>query len=577
MRRPSIAGSALPLRRGCCALCFALLASSAVAQPTYDPVVFAELKTAGVRFVTEPCRTQHKHQPETMVSGIALFDYDNDGWLDIYVVNGATMPGLDKTDPKYHNRLFRNRGDGTFEDVTDRAGVAGKGYELGVAAADYDNDGNVDLFVAGLRANILYRTRGDGTFEDVTARAGLAARDPEYGTLWSVGAAFLDYDKDGWLDLFVSNYCVWDPKTEPLCNRSEAPDYCHPDGYQGLPNSLFHNNGDGTFTDVSVASGIRAHIGKGMGLGVADFDDDGWPDVFVSNDNWRAVLFHNQAGRRFEEIGLMAGVAYTERGNKISGMGADARDFDNDGRPDIFQTALDGETMPLFRNLGGLTFDDRTNAAGLVVPTLANTGWSNGIVDFNNDGWKDLFVAGGGVVDPKGDFAQRAARSNTVYVNLKNGTFADGSASAGADFARKAVHRGAAFGDLDNDGRIDVVVTALEAPMEIWRNVSPTPNHWLLVKTVGSRSNRDGAGAKLRVTTAAGVQYDHVNTAVGYGCASDPRVHFGLGQEATVKELRIDWPSGVVQVLKDVPADQILTVREDAAGRPAPAPTDHKP
>jgi hypothetical protein len=548
-----------------------VLAGSANAGgPSYDPVVFEELKAAGLRVVVEPSRTPHRHQPETMISGIALLDYDGDGRLDVYVVNGATMPGLDKTGPKFHNRLFRNRGDLTFEDVTDKAGVAGKGYELGVAAADYDNDGDTDLFVAGLRSNILYRNRGDRTFEDVTAKAGLAASDPEYGTLWAVGAAFFDYDRDGWLDLFVSNYCVWDPVTEPICNRPEAPDYCHPDGYKGLPNSLFRNNGDGTFTDVSAATGIRDHIGKGMGTGVADFDDDGWLDVFVSNDNMPAFLFHNREGKRFEEVALAAGVAYTEIGREISGMGADARDFDNDGRVDIFQTALDGETMPLFRNRGGMAFEDWTGPAGLVAPTLANTGWSNGIVDFNNDGWRDLFVAGGGVVHPKGDFAERAPRTNTVYVNLKNARFVDASAGAGRDFAsRKAVHRGAAFGDLDDDGRVDVVVSALEAPLEIWRNVSPAPNHWLLVKTVGTRSNRDGIGMKIRVTTASGTQVSHVNTAVGYGCASDPRVHFGLGPDGVVKELRLEWPSGAVQTLRDVPADQIITVREADASPPS--------
>jgi hypothetical protein len=537
------------------------------------PVVFEETKAAGVSFVTEPSRTKRKHQPETMISGIALLDYDGDGWLDVYVVNGATMPGLDKTDPKFHNRLFRNRGGGTFEDVTDRAGVAGKGYELGAAAGDYDNDGHTDLFVAGLRQNLLYRNRGDGTFEDVTVRAGLAKRDPDYGTLWSVAAAFLDYDKDGDLDLFVSNYCVWDPATEPVCNRPESPDYCHPDGYKGLPNSLFRNDGDGTFTDVSAATGIRAHVGKGMGLGVADFDDDGWTDVFVSNDNEPSFLFHNLGGQRFEEVALAAGVAYTERGKEISGMGADARDFDNDGRVDIFQTALDGETMPLFRNTGAMSFEDWTGPSGLVGPTLANTGWSNGIVDFNNDGWKDLFVAGGGVVDPKGDFAARAPRENTVYLNAGNGRFVDGTKGAGRDFAtRRAVHRGAAFGDLDNDGRVDVVATALEDRMEIWHNVSPAPNHWLLVRTVGTKSNRDGAGTKLRATTASAVQYSHVNTAVGYGCASDPRVHFGLGNDTVVRELRLEWPSGTVDVLRDVKADQVLTVREgETAGGPGPA------
>jgi hypothetical protein len=550
----------------------ALVGSAFASGPAYDPVVFEELKTAGVRFVVEPSRTPHRHQPETMISGIALLDYDGDRRLDLYVVNGATMPGLDKSDSKFHNRLFRNRGDLTFEDVTGKAGVAGKGYELGVAAADYDDDGDTDLFVAGLRANILYRNRGDGTFEDVTARAGLAASDPEYGTLWAVGAAFFDYDRDGRLDLFVSNYCVWDPVTEPICNRPQAPDYCHPDGYKGLPNSLFRNNGDGTFTDVSVATGIRAHVGKGMGIGLADVDEDGWPDLFVSNDNWPAFLFHNLKGKRFEEVALAAGVAYTEIGKEISGMGADARDIDNDGRVDLFQTALDGETMPLFRNRGGLAFEDWTGPAGLVAPTLAHTGWSNGIVDFNNDGWKDLFVAGGGVVHPKGDFAERAPRANTVYVNLKNGRFVDASSGAGKEFAsRKAVHRGAAFGDLDDDGRVDAVVSALEAPLEIWRNVSPAPNRWLLVNTVGSRSNRDGVGARIRATTASGTQHNHVNTAVGYGCASDRRVHFGLGPDAVVRELRVEWPSGAVQTLRDVPADRIVTVREDEAG----AASDH--
>jgi hypothetical protein len=544
--------------------------------PDFAPIVFDErAEEAGVDFVVEPSRTRRKHQPETMISGIALLDYDGDGWLDIYVVNGATMPGLDKTDEKFHNRLFRNRGDGTFEDVTARAGVAGKGYELGTAAADYDNDGDTDLFVAGLRANILYRNEGDGTFEDVTAAAGLAARDPDYGTLWAVAAAFVDYDRDGWLDLFVSNYCVWDPETEPICNRPEAPDYCHPDGYEGLPNSLFRNDGDGTFTDVSVVTGIRDHIGKGMGIGLADYDDDGWLDIFVSNDNWPAFLFHNRGGRRFEEIGLTAGVAYTELGDEISGMGADARDFDNDGRVDVFQTALDGETMPLFRNMGDLQFRDWTSAAGLVTTTLADTGWSNGIVDFNNDGWKDLFVAGGGVVDPKGDFAERAPRRNAVYVNLGDGRFADATEGAGEEFAgRRAVHRGAAFGDLDNDGRVDAVVTPLEDRLEIWRNVSPEPHHWLMVQAVGSRSPRDAVGTRIRVETASGVQYSHVNTAVGYGCASDRRVHFGLGADSVVKELRVEWPGGVVQTLQDLPADQVVTVREEEAERSSTSPTE---
>jgi hypothetical protein len=537
-------------------------ALAAAAPPAFDPVVFEEVAAArGLRFVTNSGRTARKHQPETMVSGIALFDFDDDGWLDVYAVNGATMPGLTKTGPEFHNRLFRNDGKGSFVDVTERAGVAGTGYDLGVATGDFDNDGRTDLFVAGLQRNTLFRNRGDGTFEDVTARAGLAQPDPKYGTLWAVGAAFVDYDHDGWLDLFVSNYCVWDPAHEPVCGNPGAPDYCHPKQYQGLPNSLFHNDGNGRFTDVSEKSGIRAHVGKGMGVGVADFDDDGWMDLFLSNDTVPSFLFINNRNGTFTESAFERAVAFPEKGEAVSGMGADARDVDNDGRPDVFQTALANETFPLFRNGGG-TFEDVTGRSGVGTATRPRAGWGNGIVDLNNDGWKDLFVACGDVMAPDGAFGANVPMANAVLVNLKDGRFADGGASAGDAFARKAVHRGVAFGDVDNDGRVDAVVTALDAPLELWRNISPVPSHWLSVKTVGTRSPRDGLGAKIKVVTAAGAQYDHVSTSVGYGGASDRRVHFGLGAEKTVRELTITWSSGKVQTLKDVAADQVLTVTE---------------
>ncbi len=531
------------------------------AESSFDPVSF-QLRKPGPQFVTNPCKTSRKHQPQTMVAGVALFDYNNDGLLDIYVVNGASIPGLEKSDESYYNRLFRNRGDGSFEDVTDKAGVRGRGYNLGVAIGDYDNDGFEDIFVAGLRENILYHNNGDGTFTDVTAKAGLSNRDPEYGTLWAVSAAWVDYDRDGWLDLFVSNYCVWDPATEPICPEGGLPDYCHPRLYKGLPNSLFHNNHDGTFTDVSVSSGIRKSVGKGMGLGVADFDNDGWPDIFVANDTLPGSYFHNQHDGTFKEMAVEAFVAYTDKGAAVSGMGVDARDVDNDGLPDIFETAMVSETMPLYHNAGKNFFEEQTYVSGLAAMTRGKSGWSNGIYDFNNDGWKDLFVACGDVMDIDGFFSGRVPLSNSVFINLKNGRFADGSPSAGPDFGQKAVHRGAAFGDLDNDGRVDAVATALNGPLEVWRNVSPTPNHWLLIKTIGTKSNRDGAGAKIKVMTASGAQYNHVNSAVGYGCSSDLRVHFGLGKDTVVKELQIDWPSGKIQVLKDVKADQILTVKE---------------
>ena len=338
----------------------ALPSSKEEPSSAYDPIVFQPWDVPGVSFITNSSRTPHKHQPETMVSGVGLLDYNNDGLLDIYAVNGASMPGLEKTSEIYFNRLFKNDGDGTFEDVTEKAGVRGQGYDMGVAVGDYDNDGYSDIFVAGLRENSLYHNNANGTFTDVTAKAGLALPDPKYKTLWAVAAAWLDYDKDGYPDLFVSNYCVWDPKKEPICRDTGQPDYCHPRLYNGLPNSLFRNNHDGTFTDVSEVSGIRKHIGKGMGIGVADFDGDAWTDIFLANDTIPAFLFHNKGDGTFSEIGVEAGVAYTERGLAVSGMGVDARDLDNDGWPDIFETAMIGETMPFFRNLGRNLFEDKT-------------------------------------------------------------------------------------------------------------------------------------------------------------------------------------------------------------------------
>jgi len=552
----------------CVALATALAAPATHAGPpereaSFDPIVFELRGGIGVDFVTNSSRTARRHQPETMVSGVALLDYDNDGRLDIYAVNGARMTSLDKTDPVFWNRLYRNKGDFTFEDVTEKAGVKGKGYDLGVAAADYDHDGDTDLFVAGLRENVLFRNEGNGTFSDVTEASGLARPDPEDWRLWAVAAAFLDFDNDGDLDLFVSNYCVWDPATEPLCGPKGLNDYCHPRNYRGLPNMLFRNEGNGTFTDVSASSGIWKIVGKGMGLGIADYDGDGWIDVFVANDAEPNYLFHNLGNGTFEEIGFVAGVAYPETGRPLSGMGADARDIDDDGRPDIFHTALVGETMPVFRNMGKNTFAEVTARSGAASLTLSRSGWSNAIVDFNNDGKKDLFVCGGGVMDPEGEFRGRVPQTNLVLANLGDMKFADATPGAGPEFStKKAVHRGGAFGDLDNDGRVDAVVTDLYGPIEVWRNVSPTSNHWLSILTVGARSNRDGIGAKISVTTRSGTLHSHVNTAVGYGGASDRRVHFGLGKEDRAARVEITWPSGVVQTLENVAANQVLLVRE---------------
>jgi hypothetical protein len=548
------------------ALALALAAGPAAAQaPPFDPITFELVKSSGIDFVTDSSRTAHKHQPETMVAGAAFLDYDNDGLLDVYLVNGAEMTSLDKTKPVYWNRLYHNLGNWKFEDVTEKAGVKGHGYDQGVAVADYDNDGFADILVLGVRENVLYRNKGDGTFEDVTEKAGLRKPDPEHGTLWSVAAAFFDYDNDGRLDLFISNYCVWDPKTEPLCGPKGMNDYCHPNNYKGLPNSLFHNNGDGTFSDVSVKSGIRKVVGKGMGIGLADFDGDGRLDLFVANDTEPNYLFHNKGNGTFEEIGFVAGIAYPETGRPLSGMGADAKDVDDDGKPDIFHTALSSETMPLFKNQGNNTFVELTARAGVSSLSLSRAGWANAIADFNNDGRKDLFVAGGDVMDPTGEFREKVRQTNLVMANLGGFKFTDATRQAGPDFStRRATHRGGAFGDLDNDGRVDALVTALDEGVELWRNTSPTPNRWLTVRTVGTKSNRDGIGARLVATTATGVRYNHVNTAVGYGGASDVRVHFGLGKDETVTKLEIRWPSGIVQVLENVPTNQVLEVREPA-------------
>ena len=544
------------------------IAAAAVAlaqtpSPAYDPIVFELVKGSGVDFVTDSGRTPHRHQPETMVAGAALLDYDNDGLLDIFLTNGARMTELDKSEPRYWNRLYHNLGNWKFQDVTEKAGVKGQGYDLGVAVADYDNDGFPDILVLGLRRNTLYHNRGDGTFEDVSEKAGLDKPDPQYGTLWSVDAAFFDYDNDGKLDLFVSNYCVWDAKSEPLCGPRGMNDYCHPNNYKGLPNSLYHNNGDGTFSDVSVKSGIRKVIGKGMGIGLADFDGDGYLDLFVANDTEPNSLFHNLRNGTFEEIGFMAGVAYPEAGKALSGMGADARDIDDDGKPDIFHTALSSETMPVFRNQGNNSFVEVTARAGVSSASLSRAGWANAIADFNNDGKKDLFVAGGDVMDPSGEFKEKVRQTNLVLANLGNFRFADATAGAGPEFSTKrATHRGGAFGDIDNDGRLDAVVTALDEGVELWRNVSPAENRWLSVRTVGTKSNRDGIGAEITLTTPSGVRHNHVNSSVGYSGASDVRVHFGLGKDETVTRLEVRWPSGIRQLLENVPTNQVLTVKE---------------
>ena len=545
-------------------------AGSSLAAPCVAQIRLTEIAArAGVDHVVRNSETPERYQIEPMIAGVALFDYDNDGRLDIFVCNGATIPGLEKSDARFSNRLYRNKGGLEFEDVTERAGVAGAGYSMGAAAADYDRDGWTDLYVTGVNRNLLYRNRGDGTFEDVTLSAGTTGELAGRGKVWSVGAGWFDYDNDGDLDLLVVNYCVWSPAMEKRCGALEDGyrTYCHPDRYDPLPNILYSNDGNGRFSDVSAESGIGAHLGKGMGVAFADYDSDGWLDVFVANDAWRNFLFRNLGNGRFEEVGLQAGIAYVDDGRPVSGMGADFQDYDGDGRPDVFITALSNETFPLFRNEGNGMFRDETYGSRLGGQSLAWGGWSTGMVDLDNDGHLDLFVAGGHVQTNEELYTGRSSRQpNRVFRNLGDGTFRDVSRECGPGFQQTGLHRGAAFGDLDDDGRIDAVVTRLNEPVEVFHNQTEPSGRFLLLKLAGTASNPDGLGASVRLVLGSGRSLvRHATTAVGYGGSRDKRVHFGLGREEAITRLEITWPGGRRQVLENVGVDRVLEIREPAA------------
>jgi hypothetical protein len=521
------------------------------------------INTSGIGFVLDNSESPAKHQPETMIGGVAIIDYNGDGRPDIYFVNGARLPRMDKSDPRYSNQLYRNNGDGTFSDVTAQAGVRGNGYGMGVAAADYDNDGCPDLYIAGVNRNQLFHNNCDGTFTDVTAKAGVAGIHPKLGKTFSIGAGWFDYDNDGLLDLFVVNYVQWDPNEEPECSSGGARAYCSPGAYRGEPNMLFHNNGDGTFTDVSERSGIGKHIGKGMAAVFADYDNDGFTDVFVSNDSYRNFLFHNEGDGTFKEVGVVNAVAYNENGKSIAGMGADFRDVDNDGKPEIFVAAMFGDTFPLFRNRGH-GFDDVTSAWGISRAVRSMTAWGAGIYDFDNDGWKDLLASSGSVLDNSEVVDRLPSKLPNVLLRNAGGKhFDDVAAQAGAGFRVPRAHRGAAFADFNNDGRIDAVITCLNERPELLMNRTVIANHWLTLKLRGTKSNRQGLGAKIKVIPSVGpAQYNQATTSVGFASASDDRVHFGLGQAASVNTVEITWPSGIVQSLAGVNVDQIINITE---------------
>ena len=513
---------------------------------------------AGLDFVLESLPTAEKRMIEAVPGGVAAFDADADGWIDIYFTNGADVFSRRKQERRHWNRLYRNLGELRFADVTERAGVAGHGYSMGVAAADHDNDGDTDLFVAGVEANILFRNEGDGTFSDVSVESGISS------TGWSVAAGWFDYNRDGLLDLFVVNYLDWEPEAERFCGDRDRGlrIYCSPTYFKGLPNTLYQNLGDGTFEDVSLKSGIARHVGKGMSVAFGDFDLDGWVDAFVANDTQADFLFRNLGDGTFEEMGLLAGVGLASDGTPTSSMGVDFRDYDNDGLPDIHVTALNRQTFPLFRNRGEGLFEDATALSGLHALTVSRSGWANAFVDFDNDGLRDLFVATSHVNDLAEDFENAAyLQPNAVFRNAGKGLFEDVSDSA-ASFGA-AAHRGAAFADFDADGRVDVVVSAIGSRAELWRNESKTANQWLGVRLIGTVSNADGIGALVR----AGDQVAMVSSAMGYASSSLTPLHFGLGRESNLGEIRVTWPGGREQTVPLGGLDRLVTVTEEDSGQ----------
>jgi hypothetical protein len=562
------------------------------APQAQSPVTFADITAAsGINFKRAPSFTSMKYLLEAMGGGVAMFDYDNDGHLDLFFTNGAALKDpmpktnvAEKRDPKYWNRLYHQKADGTFADVTESAGLQGNGFSMGVAAADYDNDGRTDLFVTGYGGNYLYHNNGDGTFTDVTKKLGVG------GSGWSTSAGWLDYDRDGRLDLFVARYVEWDFEAGSVyCgeNRPGYRAYCHPDNFKGATNVFYHQRADGTFEDVSAKSGIEEPGGKALGVAFADFDNDGFMDIFVANDSVRQSLYHNKGNGTFEDVAVSSGAGYDENGKTYAGMGIDAGDYDNDGYMDVFITTLSNETYPLYHNDRDLNFTYTTNSAGVGQITLLNSGWGTHFIDADNDGWRDLFVAQSHVLDTIEKTNPYLKYKQTPLLMLNTGKgFVNVSATAGPAFGNALTARGAAFGDLNNDGLVDVVIATLDGAPVVLRNEggsSPTVkegasetnggptnlvgrrtrNHWLGLSLVGAKSNRNGIGARVTVTDGAGrKQIFDMNTSGSYLASNDPRIIVGLGATGSVRKVEVNWPSGVVQVVNDPHADRYLAINE---------------
>jgi len=538
--------------------------------PEPAPAQYADVSAAlGIRFQYQSSHTSRKYLLETMGAGVALLDYDDDGRLDVFFVNGApladpTPKGTrpEKTGPAYWNRLYHQKPDGSFEDVTERAGLQGAGYGMGVAVGDYDNDGHEDLYVTAYGGNQLYHNNGDGTFREVGAQAGVG------GGGWSTSAAWVDLDADGLLDLVVLRYVGWD-FDDLWCgeHREGYRSYCHPDVFPPAAPLVYHNDGHGHFSEVSERIGL-AKPGKGLGLALADYDRDGHVDVFVANDSMLEFLYHNKGDGTFEERGLAAQVAVDGDGRTYAGMGVDFADYDNDGRPDLAVDALANQMYALYQNAGDGSFNYASHVSGLGGITRMHSGWGLRFLDYDNDGWKDLLVAQGHDIDTIELTAPHLRYREPLLPawNDGHGRFLDATAVSSPVFREAWVGRGLAVGDIDGDGRLDAVVTTNDGPVHVLRNESASRNHWLALRLVGRKSNRDAIGAEVTLTTGRGSQLATVSTAGSYMSSGDKRVHFGLGPETEARRLEVRWPSGVLQQLEHVAGDRLLSLEEPVAG-----------
>ena len=560
-------------------LALGIIAAAGAAQPG---VRFTDVtREAGINFRHVNGASPEKHLVETMGSGGLFFDYDNDGWIDIFLVDGGSLANPSVAQKAQH-RVYRNRRNGTFEDMTARSAIRHSGYGMGACAGDVDNDGWIDLYVTALGPNVLYRNGGDGTFTDVTRSAGVGPLSPkasarlaearsarEGGTaLWSASCAFADLDKDGDLDLFVTNYVDADGRRSPFCGNATLGTrfYCHPLNFNPLPNTLYRNDGRGVFTDISAEAGIAAHRGYGLGVVIADLDSDDWPDVFVANDSVANFLFHNGRALRFVESALGAGVALATDGQARAGMGVDAGDYDGDGRVDLVVTNLDFETHSLFRNLGAGLFGYATGESGIGFATLRFVGFGAVFADADNDGQLDLAIANGHIMDNAPAYRSGAtyAQRNLLFRNLGSRRFADISRSAGDGFALEKVSRGLVSGDIDNDGDLDLLVTNNGQTADLLRNDSSVGVHALLVRAIGRETNRDAIGTIVRVTTGTRTQIREVRAGSSYLGQNDLRLHFGLGDATSADSVEVRWPTGRVEVVRGVAANQIVTIREGA-------------